>query len=192
MSIADQRPDGLAGPAASCRAVAGARRFAADQTGATAVEFGIVAIPFIALMFAILETAIVFFAGQLLETAVGDTARLIRTGQAQEDGMSDTEFKTAVCSRMFSLIDCDGLTIDVRTIPTFDSAPLAVVLDEDGNVVVDDFAYQIGQAGDIVVVRVLYEWPVFVTALGNDLGTLGNGKHLLSATSVFKNEPFPW
>jgi hypothetical protein len=82
--------------------------------------------------------------------------------------------------------------MDVRTIPTFDSATLAVVLDEDGNVVDDDFDYQIGQAGDIVVVRLLYEWPVFVTALGNDLSTLGNGKHLLSATAVFKNEPFPW
>jgi Flp pilus assembly protein TadG len=191
MSVADMWADRPAGAATPRRGRA-IVRFGVDENGATAVEFGIVAVPFIALMFAILETAIVFFAGQLLETAVGDTARVIRTGQAQEDGMSDTEFKTAVCSLMFSLINCDGLTIDVRTIPTFDSAPLAVVLDEDGELVVDDFAYQIGEAGDIVVVRVLYEWPVFVTALGSDLGTLGNGNHLLSATAVFKNEPFPW
>jgi hypothetical protein len=67
-----------------------------------------------------------------------------------------------------------------------------VIVDEDGELVVDDFDFQIGEAGDIVVVRVLYQWPVFVTQLGNNLANLPNGKHVLSATAVFKNEPFPW
>ena len=59
------------------------RRFARGDDGAAAVEFGMVAAPFLALMFAIMETALVFFAGQTLETAVADSARLIMTGQAQ-------------------------------------------------------------------------------------------------------------
>ncbi len=59
------------------------RRFARNKQGTTAVEFGLVAAPFLALLFAIIETAVVFFAGQTLETAVADTARLIMTGQAQ-------------------------------------------------------------------------------------------------------------
>jgi Flp pilus assembly protein TadG len=59
------------------------RRFAKGDDGIAAVEFGIVAAPFLALMFAIMETAIVFFASQTLETAVADSARLIMTGQAQ-------------------------------------------------------------------------------------------------------------
>ncbi len=46
-----------------------ARRFARQQDGAAAVEFALVAAPFSALIFAILETALVFFAGQTLETA---------------------------------------------------------------------------------------------------------------------------
>ncbi|MEX0696052.1 MAG: TadE/TadG family type IV pilus assembly protein [Dongiaceae bacterium] len=159
----------------------------------TAVEFGFVAVPFVALMFAILETAIIFFAGQALETAVGDAARLIRTGQAHEDGMSESEFKTAVCERVFQLFDCEnGLNVDVRTFPTFDSIDLAMPVDEDGNLITDDFDFQIGEAGDIVMVRTLYEWPVLINMLGNDLGNIGNGKHVLSATAVFKNEPFPW
>src|SRR5438045_1580043 len=37
------------------------RRFARQQDGSTAVEFGLVAAPFLALVFAILETAIIFF-----------------------------------------------------------------------------------------------------------------------------------
>ena len=51
-----------------------ARRFARQQDGAAAVEFALVAVPFLALMFAILETALVFFAGQTLEAAVTDAA----------------------------------------------------------------------------------------------------------------------
>jgi Flp pilus assembly protein TadG len=51
------------------------RRFARGNDGIAAVEFGIVAAPFLALMFAIMETAIVFFASQTLETAVADSAR---------------------------------------------------------------------------------------------------------------------
>ena len=45
------------------------RRFIRQQDGATAVEFAMVAAPFLAMMFAIIETALVFFAGQALETA---------------------------------------------------------------------------------------------------------------------------
>ena len=62
------------------------RRFARQQDGAAAIEFGLVAAPFLALVFAIMETAMVFFAGQALETATADSARLIMTGQAQTAG----------------------------------------------------------------------------------------------------------
>ena len=64
------------------------RVFAKREDGAAAVEFAIVVAPFLALLFAILETALVFFAGQTLETAVSDSARLILTGQAQTASFS--------------------------------------------------------------------------------------------------------
>ena len=49
------------------------RRFTRKEDGATAIEFGMVAAPFFALLFAILETVFVFYAGQTLENAVGDS-----------------------------------------------------------------------------------------------------------------------
>src|ERR1043165_2856334 len=82
------------------------RRFARQDDGAAGVEFGIVAAPFLALMFAIMETALVFFAGQTLETAVADSARLIMTGQAQTQSFTATQFKSAVCARIGGLFDC--------------------------------------------------------------------------------------
>ncbi|MDO8534313.1 MAG: pilus assembly protein, partial [Xanthobacteraceae bacterium] len=77
-----------------------ARRLVRRDDGTTVIEFGIVVIPFFALLFAIIEIALVFYAGQVLETAVGDASRLIMTGQAQTGGFSQTQFKTEVCNRL--------------------------------------------------------------------------------------------
>jgi Flp pilus assembly protein TadG len=170
----------------------GLRRFCRNESGATAVELGFVALPFFALLFAIIETALLFFADQALDTAVTSTARLIRTGQAQEDGMSASDFKTAICDQMAGLINCEsGLWIDVRKYADFDSISLDTPVDSDGNLEVTE-NYQAGHGGDIVVVRAYYEWPTFVTGLGNNLADMPNGTHLLVATAAFRNEPFAW
>jgi Flp pilus assembly protein TadG len=83
-----------------------ARRFLRQEEGAAAVEFALVATPFLALAFAILEMALVFFAGQTLESATADSTRLIMTGQAQLAGYDETQFKTAVCDRVAGMFDC--------------------------------------------------------------------------------------
>src|SRR3954464_11708332 len=90
------------------------RRFACGEEGVAAVEFGIVAAPFLALLFAIMETALVFFAGQVLETAVADSARMIMTGQAQALGWDDVKFKADACKRTNGLFNCPDLQIDVK------------------------------------------------------------------------------
>src|SRR6202165_2459735 len=88
-------------------------RLRRDERGATAVEFGLLALPFLALTFAILETALLYFASQTLETAVANSARLIRTGQAQQQGMSSTTFKQTICDQVGVMFDCtNGLKID--------------------------------------------------------------------------------
>ena len=95
-----------------------------QQDGAAAVEFGLVAVPFLGLTFAILETALVFFAGQTLETAVADSARLIMTGQAQTAGWTKDDFKTAVCNHIYGLFDCaNGIYVDVQSYPVFRRSP---------------------------------------------------------------------
>jgi Flp pilus assembly protein TadG len=169
----------------------GLTRFRRNDSGATAVEFALVALPFIALMFAILETSLTFFAGQTMETAVGTAARLIRTGQAQQAGFDVGKFKDQICDQLSPLLSCAGIKVDVRKFTTFDNIDLTVPVDTDGNLDVQE-NYDPGHGGDIVVVRAYYEWPVFVRLLGNDLATLPDGKHLLVATAAFRNEPFPW
>ncbi|MGE3150939.1 MAG: TadE/TadG family type IV pilus assembly protein [Pseudorhodoplanes sp.] len=166
------------------------RRFLRRKDGAAAVEFAMVAAPFLALVFAILETAIVFFAGQTLETAAADSARLILTGQAQKTGMSQTQFKDEVCKRIYGLFDCaSGIQVDVRTYSAFSSINSAKPVDSNGNLNVTP-GYSPGGPGDIVVVRLLYQWPVYVSLLGLNFADLSGSKRLIMATAAFRNEPY--
>ncbi|MFZ5739515.1 Flp pilus assembly protein TadG [Rhodopseudomonas thermotolerans] len=169
--------------------VALVRRFRRNRRGATAVEFAIVAPIFFALLFAIIEVAMIFFASQLLETAVQDSSRLILTRQAQDASMSQSQFSTEVCNRVKMLLNCGSLHIDVQNYGSdFSTVSITTPIDKDKNFV-DNMQYNIGKAGDIIVVRAFYEWPLFVIGLGFDASNLSGGKRLLSATAAFRNEP---
>jgi Flp pilus assembly protein TadG len=167
------------------------RRFARAQDASAAVEFALVATPFLALIFAILETALVFFAGQTLETAASNSARLIMTGQAQTAGYSQADFKTAVCNHLInSMFNCaNGVYVDVKTYASFaaiNNAPPVV----NGKLDTANMAYTPGTPGDIVVVRLYYQWPIYVSLLNGSLANLNGGNRLLVATAVFRNEPY--
>lgn len=164
-----------------------------DESGATAVEFSLIALPFIALLGAILESAIVFLASQVLDTATADAARLIRTGQAQEAKYQSGDFKTQVCKRLYVLFDCNKVAVESTVFGSFSSISNTPPLNGSGNFdstkVVN---FQMGGASEIVVVRVYYEWPLFFNKLGFNLANTANGKRLLTGVASFRNEPFPW
>lgn len=168
------------------------RNFARKQDGAAAVEFALVATPFLALTFAILETALVFFAGQTLEAAASDSARLIMTGQAQTAGYSQADFKNAVCARIYGLFDCaNGIYVDVKTFSSFSSVSNTPPV-TNGSLDQTKTSYDPGDVGSIVSVTLYYQWPIYVTMLGDNLANngLAGGKRLLVATAVFRNEPY--
>jgi Flp pilus assembly protein TadG len=169
------------------------RRFARRHDGSAAVEFALVAAPFLALLFAIIETALVFFASQSLEAAASEAGRQIMTGQAQMAGYSQDDFKNkAVCKYLasgVSLFDCaNKVYVSVKTYSSFSdvstSAPIA-----NGQLKTSNLPYEAGGPGDIVVVQLYYKWPIYVSLLSDDLANLG-GDRLLVATSVFRNEPY--
>lgn len=167
-----------------------ARRFLRHQDGSAAVEFSMVAIPFLGLTFAILETALVFFAGQTLETAVTDSARLIMTGQAQDNGWSKDDFKSEVCSRIHGLFDCaNGVYVDVKTYDNFAAINNDLPV-TDGKIDESKLNYSPGTPGQIEVVTLYYQWPVYISLLGNNLANINSNRRLLVATAVFCNEPF--
>ena len=167
------------------------RRFSRSTDGASAVEFGLVAVPFLTLMMAILETALVFYGQVMLDSGLNEAARLVRTGQAQDMGLNATSFRNEVCTRVYGMIDCDDtLYVDVRSFENFEDIDVPPPLDQDGNVD-DSFSFDPGAEGDIVVARAFYEMPLFTPSVwGIGLANMGSGNRLLTSAATFRNEPF--
>jgi Flp pilus assembly protein TadG len=164
--------------------------FVRRQDGGAAVEFSMVAAPFLALLFAILETALIFFAGQTLETAVANSGRLIMTGQAQTQSFDATAFKNAVCAQIVALFNCQsGVYVDVQTFSSFSTVTNTSPIDQSGNFTPPN-NYNPGGPGDIVLVRLFYQWPVYVSLLGLNLSNMNGNNRLLVATAAFRNEPY--
>lgn len=168
------------------------RVFHRNTTGASAVEFAIVATPFLLTLLAVIEVAVVFFATFALEGATNQGARLIRTGQAQTQSFDAGRFKTEVCKYIVAPITCAGLKLDVRHYTSFADAAsnLTNPLDAQGNLK-SNFSFDPGNSGDVVVVRAFYEWPV-AAKLPKPIGlsNMKNGDRLLMATAAFRNEPY--
>ena len=147
---------------------------------------------FFALIFAIIESALVFFAGQVLETGTQDSARLMMTHQAQDSGMTQAQFKTDLCNRVAVLFACANVYVDVKTYTSFSTVTITDPIDGSGNFV-NSFTYQSSNPGDTVVVRAFYQWPLFVTKLGYNIANIGRGTtspyRLLAATAAFQVEP---
>jgi len=165
--------------------------FVTDSRGATAVEFALVAAPFLALIVALIQTFLVFFAQELLESVVQKSSRLILTGQVQSQQMKQDAFKKAVCNQIVILFSCDGLMVDVQVATTWSSANTSVpnlTFKPDGTVA-NSWQFNAGSMGDIVVVKVMYQWPVYLGPLGFNLANLSNGNRLIMASAAFQNEP---
>lgn len=175
----------------TARAQARWNRFAEDRRGAAAVEFALIAAPFFFLIFGLLEVCLIFIMNTVIENAVSDAARPLRTGEAQQMGMTDIQFRQSVCSKFFDILDCDArLSIDVRTVQNFASTPGGAVLDADGNLDNEDFRFEPGGPNEIVAVRVFYEWDLITPYLSQPLVNMAGNKHLLQSNAVFRNEPF--
>lgn len=174
--------------------IAALRRFARAQRGATAVEFAIIALPFLTLLFGIIELGMVFLVSTTLQNATDNSARQIRTGQFQTSGSNTkADFKNLVCSNMTWLAStcAANLIVDVQTFDDFTSLAAkgqinAATFDP------NNLCWSSGQPGDIVLVRAYYQWQVFTPLLNAALVNMGAGsnKRLIGAATSFRNEPW--
>ena len=172
------------------------------QRGSAAVEFAMIATPFLFMLFGIFEIMLIFFVQTTLEAAISEEARKIRTGQAQSTTAPITkeQFKANVCGRMMGLGNCaTRLFVQVQNQPTAGTLPTPWA---DGTLTpgsAADEPYEPTAANAIVVVNGYYVWPLLTPGISTAMrnfsdtstgGTLGNYNRIIAATSAFRNEPF--
>lgn len=169
-----------------------ARRLMRAREGSTAVEFALIALPFFMLLFAILEIGLILLLDAVVETAVADTGRLVRTGQTQTQNIDKDMMKARLCDEMSVFAnDCASRAyLDVRVVNDFSTPldqedPMASGAFDKSKVDVKP-----GGPGDMVMVRVWYEHPVVTPFLKQALTKGQDGNMMLTTTMAFRNEPF--
>jgi Flp pilus assembly protein TadG len=165
-------------------------RFGVARQGTTAVEFALIAPAFIALLVAVLETAVFLFAQSSLQTAAVQAGRLFMTGQAQN--LSQAAFKTQICQNYLpSVFNCNSLVIVVQNYSSFAAASTSApsMYNSQGQPVTT-WAYNPGNPGQIMVVQLVYPWSVVNGPLGFVLSNLPNNAAEMMGVSALRVEPY--
>lgn len=178
-------------------------RLAKDTRGTTAVEFGMIALPFLMLAFGIMGMGLHFFTMNSLEHGVETASRQIRTGQAQTAAVTADQFKQLICNESGAIIDCAKLEVHVQTGASWNAITPQACLDTSGVQTTasgsgtDPIENSAGGAGEVVIVTACYEWEL-ANMLGYLLlksdaglwGNMANGSAMIQAATTFRTEPY--
>ncbi|MBE7217107.1 MAG: pilus assembly protein [Caulobacteraceae bacterium] len=179
-------------------------RFASDLRGATAIEFAVLALPFVLAMLAVAEYGYVYLIDVSLDNALSAAARQVRTGQAQTAATTDPttgkstpapvtqkQFAQMVCSGFTWVNDCEGnLKVASEVEASFGQQTAAAPLDSSGELR-GDLPFSMGQPGDVVLVRAFYPWRMITPGLWTGVSApMSQNRVLLAAGSIVMNEPY--
>ena len=167
-------------------------RFCVARRGATAVEFALIAPAFIAMLFAVIQTTLFLFAQQVLQNAAVQAGRLFMTGSAQTNGLTQAQFLNDVCPLVKALFTCSNMMVNVQSYSSFSGASTsAPTLTYNSNGTVSNtWNYSGGTQGEIMVVQLIYQWPIVGMPIGNVLPSLGNGTTEMMGVTAFRVEPY--
>ncbi|MGD9913979.1 MAG: TadE/TadG family type IV pilus assembly protein [Rhizobiaceae bacterium] len=168
-------------------------RLRRDRSGATAIEFTALAIPFSLLVFAILESCLSFAGQEVMANATDDIARQLRTGQIKAADINEVKLKKMICDRLEIMVatGCPGLSVDLKSYPTFAAAAaVRIKLTADRDIDTTGFSVAPGLSQSKNMLRVFYRWPVITDFMRKSMSNLKGGKTLHFATATWQNEPF--
>ncbi|MDX2257653.1 MAG: TadE/TadG family type IV pilus assembly protein [Hyphomicrobiaceae bacterium] len=172
-----------------------ARRWRGDRRGTTAIEFGLVALPFFMFVFGIIMASLHHFTTNSLENAVDVAGRKIRTCQVQKNNVTVAQFKDMVHAEASGMIDKAKLRILVQKSADWStispqgcvngSGVMTTSTGSDGELM-SNYA---GGAGEVVILTACYEWDMPQAFSVFNMGDLPNGSSVLQAATTFRTEP---
>ena len=151
-------------------------RLGRDREGAAALEFALLAVPFMLMIFAIFETFLAFAGEQLMANAVETMARKLRTGeitfgQGKPTDVTEAEFRQMFCDEIEIFGMCSAteatapekLYLDVRQFASFADMPRGVPkisTDIYSDLDTSDFAFSPGGPESKNMLRAYYRWQI--------------------------------
>jgi len=175
------------------------RRFLRAQNGVAAVEFALLIVPFLLIVFATIEVGVSFAARQVISNATETVARKLQTTgkigdiQIKDAAISEEALRTELCQQMQFMVaaGCPNLSFNLGTYDGFDKVPTDEILDDEGRLTRTGIAGTSGTSA-INQLNVVYAWPVLTNILYLVKSPHAAGGTMpLFATITWQNEPFP-
>ena len=162
-------------------------RFAREERAVSAVEFAATAPIIVAIILCTLQTGIIFVAKAFLETGAEQAARDVLDNKGAS--WSQAQFNTDVCNQLSALFTCGNLIIQLGQLPQSATSvtPYLPQFNADGTLQ-NPTSFSAGTGGEIMLLTVMYEWPVYGGILGLNWGGFSNGTMLMTSTQIFRVE----
>ena len=166
------------------------RSWIKTEKGSTAIEFSMLAMPFIYILIGTMEIGLMFASNSVLDGATNEAARMIRTGQIQQSGGDPKElFEDKLCEKASALLDCSRFQVEVVEMDHFsDYASYAATYDEDGNP--EPRGFTPGGVNSVNLVRVYYRYHLATPLIGQFLANGPNNTRMMISTVVLETEPY--
>jgi Flp pilus assembly protein TadG len=164
-----------------------ARRLLRDESAGAASEFALTVPILIAVLLATLQVGVIFIAKAYLETGSEQAARVVLTNNATT--LTQAQFQTAVCNQLPALFTCGNLIVELQNLPsTATSVSSLLPTFTSAGVLSTPTSYTASSSGTLMMLSVMYQWPVYGGILGLTWGNMGNGTLLMTSTQIFKVE----
>ena len=168
------------------------------------MEFAFVAPVIVMMMMATVEYSMIMFTTSVMESATNTTSRLGKTGYVASGSSREDQIVENINTLTAGLLDPTKILIDTKVYPMLDDIgseepytdtnnngfydPGEPYSDVNGNSQWDpDMASAgAGDANDIVVYEVKYDWPIFTPIMSGIMGPT----YKINVRTVVKNEPY--
>ncbi len=163
-----------------------------ENKGATAIEFALVFLPFLYIIFAIVEFGLLFFAQNNLNSLLMTSSRQLRTGQFQKSGnATQQEYKRIVCQSLPKPMNCQNLYFDVVEYTSFRGRdPNRSPFLTDGTFDENRLQFNPAKPGAIMTVHLYYKWKLFTPFVGTVLAnSQDKSSYWIVSGTAFRREP---
>lgn len=164
--------------------------------GTTAIEFAMVATPFLMFVFGLIGCAFYFFIVSSVEKGMDQASRLVRTGQAQSSLMTVNQFKQKICDGAGAWVTCSKMQIFVQKFADWNSVTPTPCVNK-GVVATNTapgsalIALYSGTANQVVIVTACYKWGFTASLPFVQLGNMSDGSLMMQSATAFRSEPYP-
>jgi len=176
-------------------------RFARDTRGVVALEFGLVVLPFLMLVFGVVAVGIFYFQVSSIENAAQQAARDIRVGKVQQgsgayaglstDAQRKTALLSAFCASAATLPSCTSRTAVIVQSSTNFSGISKPSCSSGGTLVSNaSTGFSAGASSSVVLVTFCYSMSLLGLPIFGSRGGLSDGSYLVQASVAFRTEPY--